>query len=285
MTEASLIVKSHMDGIEQSLAHDFELSRSLGHSTDKGNVRESFINRFLNDHVGHGIGIGTGELIDCESKVGDSRNQIDTILYRTDFPKIGYGAGLVNLFFIESVVSTLEIKSTLDEDELFNAVQAAQKLKALKHSLHRIIAPRPALLTVGPAPQTETIWPKGALCYVIAYHSVTKNMSTIAGWLKKAHEKLQIEVPERNLADLSNVTSPTVDGIFVLNQGFLHFDNLKLLGGLDDERKTSPAKKWICSKRADGNLLLLFVLLTRAIFSRDVAGYLTGVETNVNLIE
>lgn len=96
----------------------------------KGSARETFVREFLSDHLPTSYGIGTGEIVDCKSKASEPRNQHDLVVYEHDFPRIYLGGG-INAYLRESVIATIEVKPTLEKDELNSAAEAAMKLKRL----------------------------------------------------------------------------------------------------------------------------------------------------------
>ena len=109
------MLKSHFEAIESKLKAQFDMTHNMGHATNKGSSREVFIKEFLKHHLSERIGIGTGEIIDANSKPGDARNQHDIIIYKNDYPKLHFDNSDIDIFLAESVLATIEIKSTLDE--------------------------------------------------------------------------------------------------------------------------------------------------------------------------
>jgi hypothetical protein len=123
VTTSALMLEAHLINCEESLLQDYKKPSISGHGLHKGTPRESFVKKFLKQHLGSDLKIGTGELIDCESKPGEERNQHDIVLYKPQFPRIDYGKK-VRAFLSESVVATIEIKSSLDKDDIEQAIDA-----------------------------------------------------------------------------------------------------------------------------------------------------------------
>src|SRR5439155_24918965 len=119
------MLKTHFDVVEKSLIATGKVVAGAGHPLHKGIPREAFIRDFLALHLAENVGIGTGEVIDSNSKPNESRNQLDIVLYRKQFPKLNFGGG-VSAFLAESVFATIEIKSTLDKEKLRLAIKAAR---------------------------------------------------------------------------------------------------------------------------------------------------------------
>ena len=241
------MLKSHMDAIEDTLVAQSKIPAGAGHSLHKGTPREEFIKEFLESHLPASIAIGSGEIIDHSSKPGGMRNQFDIVLYNRSYPKLDFGGGLSG-FLIESVVATIEVKSTLTESDLEQGIKAAVNAKQLDPSFT-------TSFIAGHVP------PK-VLNYVVAYDGPA-SMSTVYGWVPKIHSKMGITVPNLPVAldDRIKVPSPSVDGVFVLKKGFLYFDNVPFGFADDSDRASNPGMKWLYADSVDGNLLLIFMLL------------------------
>src|SRR5260370_31969047 len=78
----SVLLKAHMDVIEQSLLAKARISANTGHPLHKGTPREAFIKEFLIGHLSKRVAIGHGEIIDASSKPNEPRNQMDIVLYK-----------------------------------------------------------------------------------------------------------------------------------------------------------------------------------------------------------
>jgi hypothetical protein len=244
------MLKTHMDAIERLLVQQATIQNSTGHSLHKGTPREVFIREYLVTHLPANLAIGTGEIIDSDSKPGESRNQFDIVIYKNNYPKLDFGGGISG-FLIESVIATIEVKSTLDEDGIIQTVDAAQKLKSLKPSISSSIS-------------SGYIPPK-VLNYVVAYSGPAK-MQTVNGWISNAHARSSAVIPDLPSEDNLRYAAPSysLDGVFVLNKGFLYFDNVPMGFVSTEARKQNPSLKWVFADKPDGNLLLLFLFLQTA---------------------
>ena len=58
--------------------------------------------------------------------------------------------------------------------------------------------------------------------------------------------------------------SSSIDGVFILQKGFIYFDNVPTGFINNSLRKEHPNYKWVLSNCNNGNLLLLFLFLQRA---------------------
>ena len=109
------MIAAHLAAVEKYLLALSQVVANTGHSLHKGTPREWFIREFLEDHLSERVGVGTGEIIDAQAKADEPRNQIDAVIYKRDYPKLAFGGGITG-FLAESVVATIEVKSTLTSD-------------------------------------------------------------------------------------------------------------------------------------------------------------------------
>lgn len=249
------MLKTHMDCIEEVLVAKSSIQESTGHSLHKGTPREAFISEFLQSHLAEHVAIGTGEIIDAASQPRAPRNQYDIVIYKKNYPKLDFGGG-INGFFIESVIATIEVKSTLTEKDLSQAIKAANNSKQLKPSLTNYM-------------RAGFIPPK-ILNFVIAYKG-PKKVETILKWITKIHKKMKISNPALSLNESERERTPStsLDGVFILRKGFIQFDNNHLALVSPSTRAANANAQWTLSNTEDGNLLLFFLLLTTATLNLD----------------
>lgn len=245
------MLKSHMDAKEAALIAISKVPANSGHSLHKGTPREAFIKEFLQDHLPSNVDIGTGEIIDANSSPGQKRNQFDIVIFKRNYPKLDFGGGISG-FLIESVIATIEVKSLLTNQELEKAVKAASNAKQLVpnviFSFHSGYIP-----------------PK-VLNYVVAYDGPA-SMSTVYGWINPILQRkgiIQSDLPSDE-NERTKLPSESIDGVFVLEKGFLYFDNVPYSFSNPEHRKQNPSSKWIYVDSTDGNLLYLFLLLQGAM--------------------
>lgn len=259
---------NHMEAVENRILASSEISKNSGHPLHKGTPREAFIKEFLEAHLPSTVAIGTGEIIDYMSIPGELRNQYDIIIYRKEYPKLDLGGG-VNAFLVESVIATIEVKSTLDQGGIEQAVKAAVNAKKLKPNLMKFVQFGYELPSI--------------INYVVAYSGPT-NITTVHNWIKNVHSKLRIDenpthFPERLR---NHIPAASIDGVFVLKNGFIHFDNIPETLTPHDLRAKHPGNGWAAAKSKTGTLLYLFYLLTNicvhsAAFALDGVKYLEKV--------
>jgi hypothetical protein len=251
------MLRAHIKAVEDHLLAISKVPANSGHSLHKGTPREAFVKEFLQGHLSEKVAIGTGEIIDADSLPGQQRNQIDIVVYKRDYPRLQFGGG-VSGFLVESVVATVEIKSTLSKEDLRSSMLAARNVKLLKPNLINS-------MTSGYQPPT-------VLSYVVAYDGPAK-MKTVHGWLKEISVSDGIEFPE--LPGDPNlrlaVASPSVDAVFVLGKGFLQFGNAYTSFFQEAALAKDAEVKWALVDTADINLLLLFLNLTAAVSGTSIS--------------
>lgn len=255
------MLKTHFDQIEGELLNISRRPASTGHSLHKGTPREAFIKTYLEKHLSTLLVIGSGEIIDANSRPGAERPQIDIVVYKRHYPKLDIG-GEIYAFLAESVVATIEVKSSITKQELEKSMQAAQKLKQLCRD-------SASTWVVGPGYK-----PPGIISLVVAYDG-PKTMETVARWIPDINARLGISYPElgTTLKERNRVVAPAVDGIYVLGRGSVTFDALPIGFVSDEVRAAHPQLKWVAVNLERGSLLLLFLTLTTAANGVVVHGF------------
>ncbi len=213
----------HFQRVEDALLAQSKVAASSGHSVLQGTAREAFVREFLESHLAERLGVGTGEVISADSKIDDERNQLDVLVYSRGYPKL-YIGGSVSLFLIEAVLAVLEVKTTLDKEELKTAIRTARRLKTLPRNLR---------------PTTSEIadWEPPLLYYVVAYGGY-KTLAGIHKAILEIHDEEHIVVPapvawKGDAPDAlgaykkERITrkNPSIDGVILLGKGYVQFDN------------------------------------------------------------
>ena len=80
----------------------------------------------------------------------EKRNQIDVILHNNRYPKLSIPVSEIDLFFIETISSFIEIKSKLTKDDIRKTARVSRKIKEYPYNIKQkfntdkvIINPRP----------------------------------------------------------------------------------------------------------------------------------------------
>lgn len=239
------MLKSHMDAVENSLVHISQIPANAGHTLHRGTPREAFIKEFLEGHLSANVAIGTGEIIDSNSQPRAPRNQFDIVIYKNNYPKLDFGGG-INGFLIESVVATIEVKSLLDQVAIDQSVKAAHAAKSLTPNINKSFS---------------SGWvPPRVLNFVVAYQGPAQ-MSTAHNWIVNSHASLSIPLPAWNFGNRISVAGTALDGVFLLQKGFVKLDNSPMT--LNSQTPPLPGTHVICDSQS-GNLLMLFLALQEA---------------------
>lgn len=239
-----------MDAVEQSLLATSRIPANSGHTLHRGTPREAFIKEFLAGHLASSLAVGTGEIIDSQSLPRQQRNQHDIVIYKSNYPRIDLGGG-VNAFLAESVVATIEVKSLLTKQELATAISSAANTKNLVQNFRTAFV--------------AGYVPPNILSYVVAYDAPQK-AETVKNWLIDEEKRLNInqKLLPKTFSERLNVKNEGIDGIFCLGKYSIVFDNSPMSFIPDTMRQALPeAKHWVLEE-GDGNLMILFFLLTQA---------------------
>jgi hypothetical protein len=244
------MLKTHIDAVEKSLLAISQIPQNSGHSLHKGTPREAFIRQFLASHLSARAAIGTGEIIDANSKPGQQRNQYDIVLYTQNYPKLDFGGGISG-FLVESVTATIEVKSTLTKEEFFKATSAAKNAKSLTKNLVRSFS-------------TGYV-PPSIISVLVAYDGPA-SMETVHGWVADAEKSFGFNYPMLPKEEQQRYAtpSPAIDAVFVLGKGFMHFGNAPFGFFHGPRVANDPLLKWAIVNGENGNLLMLFMMLTTA---------------------
>ena len=209
------LFRSHFDRIRRRLEAEGNAARSFHHGTNRGFIREAFIREFLIENISGFWGVGTGEIFHGEASEEETRNQIDVVIHNKRYPKLPLSAG-IDLFLIETVSATIEIKSSLTKNDVRKAAAAAKRIKNLAH-----FAPQ----HFNPTGMVETPRP---YCFIFAYEGPAKT-ETVLRWLIDASTEDDFRLDGLRKAkpeDRQFFNHLFLDGIFVLGKGFVLIDSL-----------------------------------------------------------
>jgi hypothetical protein len=248
------MLQKYFQDIENLIIAKSKVASNSGHSLHKGNPREIFIVEFLQNHLPELVTFGTGEIISSNSLAGESRNQIDIVLYKKNYPKINYGKN-TDGFFNEGVVSTIEVKSLLNKNEFFKALNSIKKIKDFEQSISSKEFFKAANTYYQPSP----------LSFIVAYESTAK-IETIFKWLVEYIKLNNIDYSNfesKNKIQKANTKNPLVDMIVILGKGVIVFDGATDLNICPDNfRSLNPKGNWVVLNQKKDNIFLLFSFLT-----------------------
>lgn len=252
------VLLNHIDSIENKLLAEFNATTAAGHPLHKGTPREIFIKDFLKNHIGQNLAIGAGEIIDCNSKIKEKRNQFDIVIYKNNFPKLHFASD-INAFLIESVIATIEVKSMLNKAGLKRAIVASINSKKLTRNTQ-------ASFTAGFIPPSITN-------LLVAYDG-PKEMSKILTWMDEIYKELGLNDNRKYATDKERAQIPSlsIDGIIILKKGVIFFDNMPM--SFRNEQNINEQNKsrvdWIHFDSENGNLLVLFLIIIQ--ITQNIAG-------------
>jgi hypothetical protein len=239
------MLAAHMDAVEAALVHTSQIPANTGHTLHRGTPREAFIKQFLENHLSVNVAIGTGEIIDANSMPRSPRNQFDIVIYKRSYPKLDFGGGISG-FLVESVVATIEVKSILDQAAIDQSVGAAHNAKSLTPNVNVSFS---------------TGWiPPRVLNFVVAYQGPA-NMATAHSWILNSHQSKGIPLPSWTQQTKIQTAGTGLDGVFVLQRGFVKLDNSPL--SLNSSSTPAPGIHVVCDS-PKGTLLMLFLALQEA---------------------
>ena len=211
--ESITLFRSHFERIQRRLEAEGKAAQSFHHGLNRGLIREAFIREFLSENISEFWGVGTGEIFHCEAQEEDTRNQIDVVIHNKRYPKLPLSGG-IDLFFIETVSSVIEIKSRLTKNDVKQAADAAKRIKSLASFEPQRF--NPTGMVKNPRPYA----------FIFAYEGPAK-IETVLRWM------IDVSKEDDYRLDRLRTTNPEdrgffdhlfIDGIFILRKGFVLVD-------------------------------------------------------------
>ena len=134
------ILYSYFQKTAKVLLSEYNRSKEQNASSNLGKNREYFCKEFLSKVLPPKLSIQSGEIWDSENyKTG----QLDIIVLRDDAPSLHIGSD--NIFLVEGVFGTIEVKSNLTTEKLTEAGNTLKKVKDLNIKLGTSISSGPVL--------------------------------------------------------------------------------------------------------------------------------------------
>lgn len=217
---------------------------------NRGLIREAFVREFLADNTSSLWGVGSGEIIHPGSSIDGKRSQIDIIIYNQMYPRVSVATG-IDLFIAETVSSFIEIKSALRKEHLQSIAKITKEIKQnAKWEGHRF---NPSGMVRNPRPYS----------FVFAYDG-PKNIDTVARWMQETSqsedyglELLRETPPEQRDFFRHNF----IDGVFILNRGFVLVDSLPFRSILVDNEDIDGILEYIWIICPEQELTMLWALI------------------------
>lgn len=242
------VLQNHLKLREEELMQLSRIAGQSGHPVQMGSAREDYIREFLRQHHGESVTIaGPGEIIDSDSQINQMRNQYDVLVVRKDYPRIPLST-FTSAYLVESVIATVEVKSTLTKHELQKSFQSAKALKSLKPSLNL------SGLYMNP--------PYCGPLYILVAYDMKGSLNSLCRNLHEfSLETHPVVNPDSRPED--TYRSNAIDAICILGRGIIHFRRLPL-GFRPLETEYNLPHEWVQARSKSGALAFLFALVTDA---------------------
>jgi len=120
-------VSSLFLNIESSISAQFETSKIISHSGDKGENREQFLIDFLSKHLPKRYGVVKGQVI---NKHGEISHAIDIIIYDAVNSPLFFSEKTA-ILPVEGVYGIIEVKSSLSKSEFLDAASKIDSFKKM----------------------------------------------------------------------------------------------------------------------------------------------------------
>jgi hypothetical protein len=107
--------------------------------------------------------------------------------------------------------------------------------------------------------------PPGIFSYVVAYKGPAR-IGTVHEWIRSIENTHGLNAKQLPLTrgSRNRILSEGIEGVFVLGQGSVIFDNAPISLIWDETIARNPEGKYQITSYADGNLLWLFLMLAQA---------------------
>jgi hypothetical protein len=151
------IIEQYWAGVQQRLEAEVAVfSELVRHEGERGRENEAALGRILGSFVPQRYGVGSRLLIDSQDQYGQ---QTDLVVFDQADEPSALAQTTQLLFPIESVLASIEVKTTLRKEDIADCLEKQQSLLALKparsypdesiHPLFVVLA-----YSAGPSPQT-----------------------------------------------------------------------------------------------------------------------------------
>ena len=248
------VLAAYFDRVRRRLQAEGDAARSFQHALNRGQIREAFVREFLAQNISDFWGIGTGEIIHSDSSPDEPRRQIDVVVHSRKYPRLSLATG-IDLFFVETVSSFIEIKSSLTKSALREAAAVTKEIKSNAH-----FPPQ----RLNPAGMVETPRPYS---FVFGYDG-PKRMETVLNWLKDISQEDDYGVEALSEAEPDErffFNHHFIDGVFLLGRGYVTLDALPFQSYVGQSIEmgvpASPRAVWIWSRQNE--LLMLWALINQ----------------------
>ena len=218
--------------------------------------------------------MGTGEIFSRESRDREARNQVDVVIHNKRYPKLPLAAG-IDLFFVETVSSFIEIKSHLTKDDVKQAAVAAKRIKDLTD--------------FEPQQFNPTVMVRNSRPYALIFaYEGPANIETVLRWMREISAENDYGLDRLgacNPEDRQFFGHQFIDGIFILGKRFVVVDALpfqsQVARAIQKGLEVPPSEIWIHGSERELEMLwiLISALNEKLLWSTfDMARYLGMVQ-------
>jgi len=161
--------------IAAKLSADFDISAEVHHNGSKGAIRENVFRTFLDQRLPGLYATGSGEIVGPRN---DTSLQCDLILYdRLRGVPLVYD-DVTQVYPIECVYGTIEVKSHLSKDKLIEGLEQIRSVKELAPEEQAVFSPMPGVTSSSARPR-----PFGMLfAYKLGDNSLKSLVANIREW-------------------------------------------------------------------------------------------------------
>ncbi|MGE4481753.1 DUF6602 domain-containing protein [Acidocella sp.] len=125
------VLRNYCENALKVFEAQYGASSVLTHGASLGSVREQIIRDFLQSHLPEMVNIVSGQIFDSKDR---RSTQQDAVLVLKSVPRLPFASG-IDLIFIEGVVSTIEVKSSLSAPVLKQIGDGIKSVKSLTPSI------------------------------------------------------------------------------------------------------------------------------------------------------
>lgn len=247
------IIADWFDQLETTLDSEAKLAGLFSHGTLTGSVREFFVKRALSTILPANLRIGSGRVL---APNGELSKQIDVVVYDSSYPALEAIEGQ-GIYFVDGVIATIEIKSTIDEKELHIALDNCVSVSRLEQS-----------------PSGQLNLPPPVTC-IFGMTSTFKKTETLSRKIENWWEDRGYSI--ENFDDLPNVL---VAGNLLGLANNKRYFQIGADGELASKISARPGKRivtmgiWKAASRFSWLLMLILVAASRRGFNSKVGAYL-----------
>jgi hypothetical protein len=119
------LIKQHTSSIIKGFIGEAKAIKNLGHSSEKGRLRELFTSKILSKFLTSQFGIGTGVII---NQKGEQSEEIDIIIYDNRILPPFIEEQKVGVYPAECVLGVIQVRSWIDKDTIKKYAKSAQTL-------------------------------------------------------------------------------------------------------------------------------------------------------------